>query len=180
MITAMRPMPPASRPLLSWSSPSDGETSSVWLGLNETGSAPNFRLLERFSASCWLNWPLIWVSPLMTDWVTGALMTTPSRVMPIWSVGDGGLPVSVSCVIFVQRSWPEDFQEMLTTKLPIWSLPGLADLMSLPNTSAFSRWYLTEPSLEQATIWAFGCGGSVPPDRTRGSAQSRAAKFAGV
>ena len=47
MITAIMPMPPASRPAWSWSVPRVAETTSTWLFSNYSGSAPYFSVLAR-------------------------------------------------------------------------------------------------------------------------------------
>jgi hypothetical protein len=65
-------MPPASRPAFSWVVPSVGDTVRAVGSSKDSGSAPYFKTLARSLACLCVKLPVIWVGPVMADWMTSA------------------------------------------------------------------------------------------------------------
>ena len=100
-------MPPASRPLCSWSVPSVGETVCSSCATKVSGRAPNLRTLASSCADFWVKLPVIWASESIRELMVGALCTTPSSTTATC------LPM-VFFVSSVNLSWPGPLKETST------------------------------------------------------------------
>src|SRR5918993_86312 len=158
------PMPPASRPALSWSVPSVGETVSASCCWNVSGSAPYLSTLARSVADVWLNWPVISVSPLIVPWISGAEITRWSRMNATRLAGSCGLTVTLCLAVYsAQIAWPWPLKDSDTRHCGLLWSGGttLAPPIWVPSMIALSSRYFSVPSWLQAAItWS---GRSVAP-----------------
>ena len=99
MNTSATPMPPASRPALSCSEPSVGETVSASCCWKVSGSAPYLSTLARSSACDWVKLPVIWVWPLIVPWMAGAEIVLPSSTNATLLAGSLGVTVTLCCEV---------------------------------------------------------------------------------
>ena len=108
-------MPPASRPALSWSVPSVGETVSASCCSKVSGSAPYLSTFASSVADSWVNWPVTSVEPLMVPWISGAEMTRPSSAKATRFAGSFGVTVTLCLAVYsAQVAWPSPLKSSET------------------------------------------------------------------
>src|SRR6266566_5855941 len=165
MKTSAMPMPPASRPALSWSVPSVGEMVKASCCWNVSGSAPYLSTLARSVALVWLKLPVTSVWPLIVPWISGAEMTRPSSVKDTRFAGFCGLTVTLCLAVYsAQMAWPRLLKSSPTRHCELfWSGPSAwAPAISVPSMIALSSRYFSVPSWLHAAMTSVALSVAAP------------------